>query len=215
MNLSLSLISLVFRKYQKTITFPQLQLYSKKLLGSNFILKENYETVKTFPTIYIVNYPVNKLEILAGLLLPGGSDGLRPEAPGRSGLCYMMAEKFAKKTGLDKVLTNSIIRSEKHGQYTHIKKQIKKKLEKDNSIFVYISKQTYFPGYISELRHGIFSIAKELKIKVTPVYISEIKSSFGYVTSDTLEITAGEQIEVDRIEHAKFSTRKFFLDRKK
>ena len=68
------------------------------------------------------------------------------------------------------------------------------------------------PEYISKLRSGMFSIAKELNVSVTPVCVDYIDTYFGAITNQNFRIRVGDTFMIDDTNISIQKTKKFFKE---
>ena len=176
----------------KTYRLVCLTLYK---LGLN--VKMNGEKIPTKPTIYIANYPSNYIEYLVhGLFCDKFCL-----------LVYGPAVKILKHLyGEDHLIAVN------KGSFNIIEKQIKDKIKNGYSIFSYIEKDYYNRKNmfeLCELRTGIFSIAHNLNVTITPVCVDHIHHIFGIPDNNIFKIKIGETVYVEDPEVSLKNTREF------
>lgn len=144
------------------------------------------------PTIYVANYCSDRFENLACVLLP-------------TTLTVVMNQNV----NFHSKWVDTIETIDYQKNFQNVKRQVKNAIQK-NSIFAYVSLQSFGIG---KIRTGMFRIAHELDLEVTPVFISKIKLNyFGMKTNSDFFIKIGKSFRVENISEAVFDTRKFFLD---
>lgn len=171
-----------------------------RILSSHFRFTHNFDRLPAYPTIIVANYIYDRIENIACITIP-------------KDLCIVMGQSFVKIAKLDRIIKNFIFRYEtvKTGQYDSIKEQARQKLNEGFSIFAYVSKCTqYRNGYVGKVRSGMFRIAKELNVPVTPITIDFIKHNNGIIENQRFRIKVGETFKVDDIGQAVYYTRNFF-----
>jgi hypothetical protein len=168
------------------------------LFNRNFRLITNFEKIPKKPTIFVVNYVRDRVENLACVILPVN-------------ICPIIA-KWLKSLG--KLITPIIIRGDEK-QYDNMKTQIKDIHDKGFYIFVYIEKCC---SYINDeslgtIRNGIFNIAKDLDIEVTPIAFDKILYTYGMLKKQNYQICVGDTFKVENVNYSKYKTRRFLGDK--
>ena len=172
------------------------------LLKQNINFHNNFEIIpNNIKKIYLVNYPSNEIEYLAMRLLP-------------ETVCGIAATSFTGKLiKLSGSPDNYILFPLHSGNtYNYLKRKIKNTIP-NKSIWGYIenvkkritSKRTALP-----LRTGLISIAKELNIPITPIYVSCVKHQFGMITSKNFRMIADETRYVTNLNTTIKELKKFF-----
>ena len=159
----------------------------------------NFDKLPNHPTLLIGNYCRDRIE--------------HP-------LCFLFPRKYAMLAGenfknidLHNIANKIIYVKNNKNSYEYIKKEIKIAIEEGNDIFVYINStnQSYF-DYINKLRTGIFKIALEYQISITPITFGFIDTYFGTIPSQNLNIKVGDTFKIKSIYEGKYKVRKFFND---
>ena len=164
-----------------------------------FRLIHNFDKIPKKPTIFLSNYVNDRVENLSCMMLPVD-------------ICPMLATWLKY---LQKFITPIIIRG-KSGQYDLMKEKIKEMCDKGFYIFVYIEKQfsNINDETLGTLRNGVFSIAKELDIDVTPIAFDRILYSKTYMLKkQNYQICVGDTFKVSSVNESKYKTRRFLGDR--
>lgn len=164
-----------------------------------FRVKHNFDKIPKKPTIFLSNYVKDRVENLACMMLPVD-------------ICPMLAEWLKY---LRNFITPIIIRG-KVGQYDIMKEKIKEMHNKGFYIFVYIEKQfsNINDDNIGTLRNGVFSIAKELEIDVTPIAFDRILYNNTFMLEkQNYQICVGDTFRVDNVAESKYKTRRFLTDK--
>jgi hypothetical protein len=186
----LSIIGHRFKTYRIICTV----LYK---IGLN--LEMNTNNIPTNPTIYMSNYPSNNIEYL--------THGL-------------FCDKFCLVVGSGIYKYIKYIYDEKHlisvhkGSFDSVQDQIKKKIADGFSIFCYIEKE-YFNRKsdfeLTEFRTGMFHIAKNLNVTITPVCVDHIIYNMGIIDDNVFKIKIGQTMHVENVEESMNIVRKFML----
>jgi hypothetical protein len=164
-----------------------------------FRLINNFSNIPKKPTIFLSNYVKDRVENLACMMLPVD-------------ICPMLASWLKY---LQNFITPIIIRG-KSGQYDIMKDKIKEMHDKGFYIFVYIEQQfsSINDDQVGKLRNGVFNIAKELDIDVTPIAFDRVLYSKNYILKkQNYQICVGDTFKVDDIKESKYKTRRFLRDR--
>lgn len=158
-------------------------------------IKTNFHKLKNIPTIFVANYCRDRVENALCILIP-------------TNLAILMQEGF-KKVNITNII-NKPLYVNGHGKNNFDKtlKQIKNAHVHGNSIFVYINSPSYF-DYMTKHKSGIYHIAKKLNITVTPLAIGYVKTIYGTIPDQTINITVGDPFYVDDIKNAKYKIRTF------
>jgi hypothetical protein len=170
------------------------------LFNSVFNFKHNFDNLPKKPTILVCNYVKDRLENFACIMIP-------------KNFAIMVGGVLAKYKmfGLIKHL---ITKEKKNGSFTDIEKQVKEKTSQGLSIFSYITsdyidKKT---KYVPRIRKGIFHIASNLNLTVTPVYIDSIDTYCGIILKKKFKIVIGDTMDITDVPQAIYKTRMFYRD---
>jgi hypothetical protein len=185
-------LSIILEKF-KTYRIVSLFLYK------NLNLNMNIKDLPSKPTIIVANYPSNYIEYLTHGLF---GDKLCL-------LVYGPAVKILKYIyGKDHLIAVN------KGNFEKTQEEVKHKLDSGYHIFAYVEKDYYNrknPYTISELRTGMFSIAKNLNVTITPVTIDHIDHLLGGVNTNSIfNIKIGKTEYVNDIDKSIKQTREFF-----
>ena len=97
--------------------------------------------------------------------------------------------------------------------YETTKQEILHNIKSGRHVFAYVSKPPKLrPDYISSVRTGLFSIAKQLNIPITLVCIDYIDTYFGAITKQNFRIRIGDTFMVDDVSSNVFKVKKFFKE---
>jgi hypothetical protein len=174
-----------------------------EIFNSNFRFKHNFENIPKHTTIFVANYISDRYENISCITLP-------------IHVCPVMADLFVSKLKFDKILTHVITRkNSSKNNYEEIKNKMKTTLDKNISIFVYIEKESSAIGNpIGIIRSGMFSIAKELNISITPVCFDHIEyNKLGIIYKQNYRIHVGDTFYVTDIKKDIHKTRVFLRDK--
>lgn len=175
------------------------------VLTSHFIVEENFTLLPKFPTIVICNYCFDRAENLMPIFIP------------RS-FAFLSLDKFAQYTKIDRVLEVLITRGggdRNSGEYEKMKEKIREMIQRKRWIFSYVNRCCKETGVVTKLRSGMFYIAQELGLGITPIYIDYLKMNSGiivpqkfrFVVKETFFIKQREEIQ-QQIENV----RNFFVE---
>jgi len=185
-------LSIITEKF-KTYRIVSLFLYK------NLNLNMNLKDLPIKPTIIIANYPSNYIEYL--------THGLFGDK-----LCLLVYGPAVKI--LNHIYGKDHLIAVTKGNFEKTQEDVKHKLENGYHIFAYVEKDYYnrkHPYTISELRSGMFSIAKNLNSTITPVTIDHIDHLLGGVNTNTIfNIKIGKTGYVKDIETSMKQTEDFF-----
>ena len=176
----------------------------KDIFTSCFNFKHNFNDLPTHNTILLVTYPTTILEYLSQFIFP---IKISIVASQRSrSLLKLVYED-------ENIITFNNL---KRKQYELLKNKIKRHI-KYSSIYVYVDDMStrYHQFHVGKLRKGMFFIAKELGITITPVVIDGIISSYGNIHSQNFEIKIGKTRHVKNPKNEIVKCRNFFLKTKR
>ena len=189
--------------------------FNTNILSKNYRLHCNYMCNKCLnikysgynipkdPTIFICNYPANLIEYLLYYSCLNEK-------------CCIVAFKGAKIAHTIEIFfgKNSVVIVGKGGDFEKTQNAIKDKIKEGYNIMVY-NEKNFFNRYnmyhVSKLRTGIFSIAKNLNITVTPIVFDHISNNFGFVTNKKFKIYIGKTEKVQDVEKDVKKLRSLFL----
>jgi hypothetical protein len=182
----------------------KLRMFVTNILEENFIFSHNFHELPSYPSIIVSNYCYDRLENIACITIP-------------KNISIIMGELMVKYIKLNSILENIICKNGnkyKGGEYDHIKSEIKKCIENGISTFSYVSASLHKNAkYIGKLRSGMFRIAKDLNIPITPIFIDYIDDTFGIIPLQNFRMHVGETFLVgEDMEEDIYNTRKFFVN---
>jgi hypothetical protein len=161
-----------------------------KKLFSMFNVKTNFENIPKHNTIFVVNYPKLFYDCLATMLIP-------------KDIAIIMVNRWDTKNTWGNFLFKPIYKEEKNS-YEYIKKQISKQIQK-TSVLAYVMK----PRSLT-FRTGIFRIAKELNLTVTPIVMDTIKIENCQIIKQNFQIYIGDSFLVNDIDKDICQVKKLF-----
>ena len=177
----------------------KLKLKTSELFNDIFRLKTNFKNLSTKVTIFIANYPESYVEYLTIMLIP------------RETSIILRGNAIVKDFIYKPIKKNS-----SQDTYENIKKQIKNSLEKNTSVFGYCTLYEPYKLFKLKMRTGLFRIAKELNVTITPVVFDIIDTdNFFSIKQQNYEIYIGESFYVSDIEKDVKTVRKLFKDKLK
>ena len=163
---------------------------TKNLLVTRTDFINNFENkIPNKNTIYVANYPWNEIEYLAQRLIPGNVCGIAFDS---------IVGRLIRLTGSEEDFI--VLPYKKGSTYELLRDKIKSKI-KTMSIFGYVenchlrltNNEIGLP-----LRSGLFEIAKELNITITPIFISHQEYKYGKISDrKTFRMEVGETYTVD------------------
>lgn len=170
------------------------------LFKSAFRFHDNFRKLPEKPSIIVCNYVWDRLENLASIIIP-------------KDLAIVGASKFMKISKLNYIVKHFIIRNENGQCYERMKSEVKNHLDSGRCVFAYVSKIVNRTPYVSKLRSGMFRIAEELNVQITPISIDYIDSVYGVIPYQNFYMQVGESFYVKNLEKDMYRTRKFFTER--
>jgi hypothetical protein len=172
----------------------------RKFFDENFRFSNEFNKLPEKPSIYVCNYCYDRVENFSYLTIPRKLSLI---------LTKGNIEKF-------NVIQNCIITNGKGDEYKFVKESIKKSVEQGRSIIVYISShKQHIIGKIGRIRSGIFRIAKELEVPVTPIAFDYIHQTYGYIPYQNFRVHVGHSFMVDNVENSMYNVRQFFKNKLK
>lgn len=199
----LSTLRILLMKYpvEKRKNDTVVQYYVTKFFQRHFVFKQNFHNLPSKPTIIVSNYVRDRLENIACIMLP---------IP----LCVVMGNGFITNIRLHKIVKHVFGTKKTSGEYDIVKDHIKDKLNNGISIFSY-SVRPFIDNHIGKVRSGMFRIAKELGVTITPVYFDHIDYKYGSILEQNYSIVVGDSFYVKNIEKDVYRVKKFFRDTSK
>ena len=190
----------ILYKYNKQKDNNIVRNISIDIFNNNFRFIHNFDKIPKIPTIFVVNYVNDRVENIALCTFPINT-------------CSIFAGWLSP---LNNILTPIIFRKDKGNDYDNIKNKVLNMHNKGFHIFSYIERPCSSINYkgIGKIRSGMFSIAKELGISVTPVIIDRIQySNFGLLRKQNFQIYVGDSINVLDIKKSMRDTKNLFKNK--
>lgn len=164
-------------------------------LASIFLFKLNldlnvYNTFPSTPTIIMANYPANQAEYLVQGLFGNK-------------VCLVATEKACSFLKFFHGKDTLIAIKKGKNNFDEIQKIVKKKLQQGYHIFCYIEKEFYKRKNIystTELRAGMFSIAKNIGCTITPIVVDHISHFRGIIDNFNFKIYIDKTRYVDDVQ---------------
>lgn len=164
---------------------------------SQFVFHHNFECLPDYPTIIVSNYCFDRLENIFCILIP-------------KDLSIVLGELMIKRAYLHRYIDNYIIVNSEKSEYQNVKNQVLEQYKQKRSIFAYVTKCPQKSFYIRPCRSGMFRIAQELNIPITPIAFDYIHSFCGIVPKQRYEIKVGKTFKVENIDVDTRNVHKFF-----
>lgn len=187
----------VEKRYDDT----KIQQAITKVWKNQFIYNHNFYKLPSHPTIYVANYVNDRLENCTSIMIPDR-------------LCIVMGSGFIDNLKLHKIVKH-VYGTRKHsGEYEEVKSCIIEKLKAGISIFSYSSKP-FINDRIGKVRSGMFRIASELNVTITPIYFDHIDHLYGIIPVQRYSIVVGDTFFVDDVDACVYRAKKFFKETRK
>lgn len=196
----LSTLRILLMRYpvEKRKNDTVVQYHVTKFFQRHFVFKQNFHNLPSKPTIIVANYVRDRLENIACIMLP---------IP----LCVVMGNGFITNIRLHKIVKHVFGTKKTSGEYEIVRDHIKEKLNNGISIFSY-SVRPFIDDHIGKVRSGMFRMAKELGVTITPVYFDHIDYKCGFVLEQNYSVVVGDSLYVKNIEEDVYRVKKFFRD---
>ena len=177
--------------------YKTLRIFSLIMFNIELNTQINITNIPRKPTIFLSNYPSNYIEYFIPMLL-GDKVCLLVHAP---------AIKFVKHFyGLDHVIPVY------KGDFNNLQQKIKEKIDEGYHIFSYIERD-YFNRKniydITDLRSGMFSIAKNINTTITPIVCDHIEHTVG-ILNTKFKIIIGKTKYISNISEEMIYISNFF-----
>lgn len=173
-----------------------------KLFKDCFNLRTNFDQLSSNPTIFVVNYPYSVWDYVTVSMIPHD-------------IAYVMSDSWITRQTWARVMNDAVFRKKKNGNsYDDVKRQIEEKMNNGKSILAYVTTKEFKNEdwtYIGRVRTGMFRIAKDLGVSITPVAIDTVHSINGVICNQNFRMHSGEPITVDDPVSAARKVRKFFV----
>ena len=170
------------------------------LFNKYFRVSHNFEKIPKKPTIFVANYVKDRTENFACIMLPVD-------------ICPLTGNRLSYLT---KFITHIIIKEGTSNQYDKTKEKINEMLSKGIYVFIYIEKMfsSITDNDFGVIRNGVFNIAKDLDVTITPVAFDRILyNKYGILEKQNYQICVGDTFKVDTVNDVKYKTRRFFRDK--
>lgn len=175
----------------------------RELFDTQFNFIHNFEDLPTYPTMLVTNYVYDRLEHIACIVIPHE-------------IAIVMGKAMIDLANLDKVVNHLVLRPVEGGSFKKVKQQVGQMYKQGLSIFTYVTKISPKVGYISRIRSGMFTIAKDLGIPVTPIAIDYIHTnSVGAIVPQNFRIIVGKTFMVNSVSESRHRARMFLMEQHK
>lgn len=178
-----------------------LQAHVQSMLSSVMTIKHNFSKLPSTPSIIVVNYPCTYIDCFASMLIP-------------KRISIVMADRCSTKLTWGVLLEDIILRKKKYGNsYEDVKNQIQKAIQKGRSVLAYVTTYTFHTDkriYIGRVRTGMFRIAQELGVPITPIAFDYVKQNLGRIDNQNFQICVGETFNVTDPVKSSYKVNKFY-----
>lgn len=158
----------------------------------------NFKNFPNHPTIILANYVSDRIENPFCILLPRK-------------LSILMQSSF-KSINMDGIIHKPVyVSGIGQGNTKYVSEEVKKTIDEGNDFFCYINNPGYY-DYLLRPKKGMFIIAKEHNISITPVTFDKIDTSFGHIPCQNYFIKVGNTFYVDNITISRNKVIRFYRD---
>lgn len=149
----------------------------------------------SFPTLIIANYVYDRYENFLCITLP-----------------VEMSILMRDRCGFLGNMVKHVIYTQEKNNFEYAKREIYETISNGMSVFVYVTTpSSATKGKILRMRSGMFKIAKELNIPITPVYFDYFNlDTIGRITNRTISIRIGDTSYVNDVKTSMSDTLSFF-----
>jgi hypothetical protein len=158
---------------------------------------EGFDTLPTAPTVFVANYVNDRFENLLCVLLPNTAIIMRDGFM----FCFGPTVKHC-------------IFKPKSGSYEDTKESVQTHAQQGRSVFAYVSapSTSRMTTSVLQCRTGMFRIAQELGLTVTPIAIDWIHTlPGGIIPYQPFTMSIGETTQVEDVARCARQTRSFFV----
>ena len=205
---NLRLISSIITNSINIIRLPKTQKRDDKIVRRTVenIYKQigiriisNFEKFPDHPTMILANYCRDRVENVVCIIIPRK-------------ISVLMGSAF-KNVNMSGIISNPIyINASGKGNTSYISEEIRKTINDGNDIFAYINTIPSYFDYIGALRSGMFRIAIEHNISITPITFDVIDTTLGFIPKQNYFIRVGDTFYPQTIENSKYRVTKFFRE---
>ena len=164
----------------------------RNLFVNHTEFKHNLGDIPKHPTIWILNYPQkNWIEYYTQSLLP-------------QNYVFVANNRFGKILtqyyGVDRIYTINFSKPE---NYDILKSQIKTILSRGINVCMYFDTKVDYKGIkkhkytLQTPRKGIFNIARELNVEITPIVMDHLYISAGIIPPQNYQIYVGKSLKIN------------------
>lgn len=150
------------------------------IFSNCFTLRHNFKTIPLHPTIFLSTYPTTVLEYTIPRLIP-------------TRLCFLTSRRAENVLKLvydpEEYL---VFNDSKSNNYEYLREKIRKRIQ-TISMFVYVEDKTQrlHDFHVGNMRKGMFYIAKELGITITPLAVDIMVIENGVIPEQKFEVLLG------------------------
>lgn len=174
-----------------------------KLLFDSYMKPRFYgHNLPNQATIIVANYPTSYLEYLANYLLP-------------SNICMLLYRGSVIQSKITKYFygKDQILFVGRGNEFEETQEKVRVKIAQGYTVLVYAEKKFYKRPTkydISTLHSGIFSIAKNTNVAITPIVFDHIDHTLGIVTNDNYKVYIDKTRYVTDIQQSMDQVAKLF-----
>lgn len=180
-----------------------IQKHVYRMFSNVFNLQISGTRVNKSPTIYVANYPCNFVECFASMLIPDN-------------IAIVMGDNIGTRSTWALFLSDIVYRKKKFGNsYGDVKKQIACKIADNKSILAYTTSHGLKGEkgiYLGRVRTGLFRIAQELGVSITPVVFDTITHDYGRILQQNYQIRICDSFTVSDPEVDALKVKNIFRD---
>lgn len=169
-----------------------------------FTLRHNFNTIPSHPTIFLSTYPITVLEYAIPSLIPRQ-------------ICFLTSRRAEKALKLVYGPEEYLVFNDSKGNnYEYLREEIRKRIQ-TTSMFVYVEDKTQriHDFHVGNMRKGMFHIAKELGVTITPLAVDGIIIENGVIPEQKFEVLLGPTQKVTDPITTMLDVRKFLLENKR
>ena len=173
------------------------------MYNNTFTFKHNFDKLPSHHTIFVANHPYDPIDYTAYKLIP------KKIAIVAGGLHFLTKYLCHKD---EYILYNN----NKNKNFDVLKDAIAAKID-TTSVLVFVENYKLLTSSrtIAPLRTGIFSIAQQLGVTITPIVFDRVDNISGSITQQSFEIVVGDTNMVTDPKQDSRITRKFMLNHKR
>lgn len=176
-----------------------LRKYAHDVFSENFELHTNFDNLPSIPSIIVSNYCQNRMENVGCMMIPRN--------------IAIMMRRGLTILGLHKIVKWPLF-TEASGNYEKTKGLVMGHILQGHHVFSYVTTKSLLrPDLFMKIRSGMFSIAQELNVPITPIVFDYIDTPFGCIPYQRYEICVGDTFYVNDVGKSKLQVVRFFKDK--